>query len=139
MKRILVVEDEEALALSLKDNLTAEGYVVDLAKDGEIALVQIAQNKPDLVLLDLLLPKRDGLSVLETIKKNPDFKAIPVVVLSNLGSDIKLPGTAGDFSTVAMYADDYLIKAQNSINDIVKKINEYIGSGKKAKVVETRG
>ncbi len=124
MNRILVVEDEEFLVLALKDNLEAEGCTIDVAMNGEEAMKPIRSNRPNLILLDLLMPKRDGFYVLEEIKKNPEWKLIPIIVLSNLGSDTEIK------KALEMGADDYFVKSQHPIEEVIEKVKEYLG-GKK--------
>ncbi len=118
MGYILVVEDELFLARTLKDNLEAAGYRVSVALDGEEAIEQVKQEKPDLILLDLVLPKRDGFAVLEQMLKNPEWKMIPIIVLSNLGGedDIERAKELG--------AQEYFIKAHSSIDEVIQKIKE---------------
>ena len=125
MSRVLIVEDEDFLIRTLEDNLTTEGYTVDIARNGDEAIKKIGKKKPDLVLLDILMPKRDGFSVLEAIKKDPERKLIPVIVLSNLGEDmtIKRALEAG--------ADDFFVKSQHTIQEIVEKVKDYF-EGRKA-------
>ena len=127
MKRILIliVEDENFLVKALKDNFEAAGYVVDVALDGEDAIEKVQMSHPDLVLLDLLLPKKDGFFVLETLKKNPELQKIPVIVLSNFGGDdsIKRAITAG--------ADDYLVKSQHSIDEVIGCAKKHLSGEEK--------
>lgn len=125
MKHILIVEDEEFLTRALKDNLEAEKCTVDIAINGEEALGRIKSRRPDIILLDLLMPKKDGFCVLEEIKKNPEWKLIPVIVLSNLGGDAEIK------KALEMGADDYFVKSQHPIEEIIEKINEYL-EGRKA-------
>ncbi|MFA6502745.1 MAG: response regulator [Candidatus Paceibacterota bacterium] len=126
MKYILVVEDEDFLARVLRDNLTLEGYEIDVAVDGEEALEKIRAKQPSLILLDLLLPKKDGFQVLEELKANPDLKLIPVVVLSNLGSDADIK------RALAMGADDYFVKSQHPIAEVIERVRKYVaGAGTK--------
>ena len=120
MNNILIVEDEDFLIMALKDNLVAEGYTVDIARNGEEALKKIGEKKPSLVLLDILMPQKDGFYVLEKIKKNPEWRLIPVIVLSNLGED-KVIKRALD-----MGADDYLVKSQHSIQEVIEKVKDYL-------------
>ncbi len=127
MNKILIVEDEEFLVQALKDNLQAEHCVVDAAANGEDALERIRQNRPDLILLDLLMPKKDGFYVLEEIKKNPAWKLIPIIVLSNLGGDADIK------RALEMGADDYFVKSQHPIEEVVEKIKEYLGGQKQSK------
>ena len=125
MNRILVVEDEQFLVQALKDNLESEGYVVDSASNGEEATEHIRKNKPDIILLDLLMPKKDGFYVLEEVKKNPDWKLIPTLVLSNLGGDAEIK------RALALGADDYFVKSQHPIEEVIEKVKEYL-EGKKS-------
>lgn len=127
MSSILIAEDEDFLVRTLKDNLDAEGYTVYVAKNGEEAVERIKEKKPDLILLDLLMPKKDGFYVLGEVKSNPDWKLIPVIVLSNLGEDesIKKALEAG--------ADDYFVKSQHPIQEVVEKVKDYLEGRKTAK------
>lgn len=125
MSHILIVEDEDFLIRALEDNLVAEGYTVDIAKDGEEAVKKIRKKKPDLVLLDILMPKKDGFFVLEEIKKNPEWKLIPVIVLSNLGEDTTIK------RALEMGADDYFVKSQHPIQEVIEKVKDYL-EGRKA-------
>lgn len=125
MNHILIVEDEEFLIQALKDNLVAENYSVDVAKDGEEAVEKIGKKKPDIVLLDLLMPKKDGFYVLEEVKKNPEWKLIPIIVLSNLGGDAEIK------KALEMGADDYFVKSQHPIEEVIEKVKDYL-EGRKA-------
>jgi DNA-binding response OmpR family regulator len=120
MNRVLIVEDEDFLASTVEDNLLSEGFTVDVAKDGEEALEKIKKNKPDLVLLDLLLPKKDGFYVLSQIKQSPEDKLIPVVVLSNLGGDTEIK------KALDLGADDYFVKSQHPIQEVIDKVKKYL-------------
>lgn len=124
MSTILIVEDENFLIQALEDNLTAEGYTVNTAKDGGEAVKKIKKRKPDLILLDLLMPKKDGFFVLEEIKNNSEWKMIPVIVLSNLGGDEDVK------KALALGASDYFIKSQHPIEEVIEKIKEYLKGGK---------
>jgi DNA-binding response OmpR family regulator len=121
MKNILIIEDEGFLIQVLKDNLTAEGYMVDIARNGEEAVKKIEKKEPNLILLGILMPQEDGFYVLEKIKKNPKWKLIPVIVLSNLGEDAAIE------RAMEMGADDYFVKSQHPIEKVIKKIKEYLG------------
>jgi CheY-like chemotaxis protein len=127
MSHILIVEDEEFLIKTLGDNLTAEGYKVESAKNGEEAIEKVGKNKPDLILLDILMPKSDGFYVLEQIKNNPKWKLIPVIVLSNLGEDTTIK------KALAMGADDYFVKSQHPIQEVIEKAQDYLEGRQAAK------
>lgn len=120
MNRILVVEDEEFLATALKDNLESEGYDVEIAANGDEAMTHILKVRPNLILLDLLMPKKDGFYVLGEVKKNTDLALIPIVVLSNLGGDSEIK------RALEMGADDYFVKSQHPIEEVVEKVREYL-------------
>jgi len=126
MSRILIVEDEEFLSKALKDNFEAEGFSVSTAQNGEVALSQIEKQKPDMVLLDLLLPRKGGFEVLEELKKNPDWSLIPVVVLSNLGGDEQIK------RALEMGADDYFVKSQHPIEEVIEKVKAMLQGGEKS-------
>lgn len=81
-KKILVVEDEKNIILGVRTCLDAVGYEVETAENGEIALKAVCQNKPDLILLDLVMPQFDGFEFLETMKGNPETRQIPIIVLT---------------------------------------------------------
>lgn len=116
--KILIVEDDEFLRSLTAKRLEKEGYVVVVAVDGESGLVTAAQEKPNLIFLDLLLPGLDGFEVLGKLKANAELKDVPVVVFSNLGQkeDIERAKQLG--------ADEFLIKANFTLDDVMVKINE---------------
>lgn len=121
--KILVVEDETFLVKIYSVKLAKEGYDVQIATDGEAAIASAKSFKPDLILLDLILPKVNGFEALEEIRKMPETKDTPVIVLSNLGQqeDVKRAESLG--------ADDYLVKANFSIQDVVEKIKTVLEKG----------
>ena len=127
MNNVLIVEDEDFLIRALEDNLVGEGYTVDIAKNGGEAMEKIGKKKPDLVLLDILMPKKDGFYVLEEIKKSPEWKLIPVIVLSNLGEDTTIK------QALEMGADDYFVKSQHPIQEVIEKVKDYLEGRKAAK------
>ncbi|MGA2417679.1 MAG: response regulator [Candidatus Staskawiczbacteria bacterium] len=127
MNNILIAEDEDFLVQALKDNLTADGCTVDVAKDGEEAIEKVGKKKPDIILLDLLMPKKDGFYVLEELKKNPKWKLIPVIVLSNLGEDTAIK------RAMELGADDYFVKSQHPIEEVIEKVKDYLEGRKTAK------
>lgn len=122
---ILLVEDDAFLAEIYMTRLTGGGFEVVIAHDGEEAMSLAREIRPSLVLLDLVLPKRDGFSVLEEIKKDEELKNIPVVILSNLGEpqDIERGKKLG--------ASSYIVKAHFTPTEVfneVKKILEQSAS-----------
>ncbi len=119
-KQILLVEDEPMLANVLKQRLEKESYAVDLVRDGAEAVKALKATKPDLVLLDIILPKLSGFEIMEIMKSDPTMAQPPVVIISNLGqeSDVLKGQTLG--------AVGYFIKAQLSVEDLVGKIKEFL-------------
>lgn len=118
---IAVVEDEKMLLKYMASSLQTDAdFKVITANDGEEGERLIAQEKPDLVFLDIIMPKKNGFEVLETVKKSAVTKDIPIVVLSNLGQekDIQHAKELG--------ALDYLIKVDLEISDLVKKAHQYL-------------
>ena len=121
MKTILFVEDEAALQKTLGEILKQEGYEVIPALDGEVGLRLAKDKNPDLILLDLILPKVHGIEVLKKLKEDKETKGIPVIVLTNLG-EIK------DINRVVeLGATTYLVKAQYTLEEVVEKIKKALG------------
>ncbi len=121
MKKIVFVEDEEALQKTLGEVLRQEGYEVALASDGEAGFSLIKSEKPDLILLDLILPKMDGFEVLKRLKADTDCKDIPVIVLTNL------EGIGDVGKAIELGATTYLVKAQYSLDEVLEKIKKAFG------------
>lgn len=123
---VLIIEDDEFLRALTAKRLEKEGFKVSAAVDGESGLAKVAEIKPALVLLDLLLPGVNGFEVLEQLKANPELKQIPIIVFSNLGQheDIEKAQKLG--------ADDFLIKSNFTLDDVMAKINNRLGREAKA-------
>jgi DNA-binding response OmpR family regulator len=120
MKTILFIEDEATLQKTLGEVLTKEGYQVISALDGEIGLRMAKEKKPNLILLDLILPKMNGFEVLKKIKEDAEIKDIPIIVLTNLESmeDIQ--------KALELGAATYLVKANYSLEELIEKIKKTI-------------
>lgn len=114
--KVLVVEDEEILLTALKEELATGGYEVEGAADGLEGLEKTKSFKPDLILLDLLMPKMDGMEMLQKLKADSDVRDIPVVILTNL-SDYERISEA-----LALGAMDYLVKANYKLEDLLDKV-----------------
>lgn len=119
-KKILIVEDDKFLRELISQKLLREGYEISEAVDGEKGLKMAKDEKPDLILLDLILPGLDGFEVLSKIKEDPAAAEIPVIILSNLGQkdDIERGLKLG--------AIDYLIKAHFTPGEIIEKVKNVI-------------
>ncbi len=117
-KKIIVVEDDPLLLKALNIELLSNDFEVLSAKDGEAGLQLIRKEKPDLVLLDLVLPKMHGFEVLKSLKNDKNTEEIPVIILSNLGqfSDVKKGLDLG--------AKDYYVKASTDLSELSEKIKK---------------
>lgn len=118
MKTILFIEDESALQKTFGDVLKQEGYKIIPALDGEEGLRLAKKERPDLILLDLVLPKTHGFDVLKKLKEGEETKDIPVIVLTNL------EGVEEVDRAIELGATTYLVKAQYSLEEVVEKINK---------------
>lgn len=123
-KKILLVEDEPLLANLLKQRLEKEGFEVVAGHDGEEALKILETVQPDLILLDIILPKVSGFEVMEAIQKNPNYKKAPIIVISNLGQDTDMA------KGQSLGAIQYFIKAQVSIEELTGKIKDFFANQK---------
>ena len=115
-KTILIVEDDKFLRELIAQKLTKEGYPISEAIDGEEGIKKIKEEKPGLVLLDLILPGIDGFEVLSQMKEDPSVSSIPVIILSNLGQKEDVE------KGLKLGAVDYLIKAHFTPGEIIEKI-----------------
>ena len=117
-KTILIIEDDKFLRELIVQKLIKEGFEISEAVDGEEGMKKVKEEKPDLILLDLILPGIDGFEVLARMKEDPVLAAIPVIILSNLGQkeDVERGLKLG--------AVDYLIKAHFTPREIIEKIKK---------------
>lgn len=117
---ILIVEDDVFLADLYKTKFALEGFKVNVAYDGEKGLEMAIKNLPDIILLDLVLPKMSGFDILKEVRSNNKSKDIPVILLTNLSqkSDVE--------KGLKLGADDYLIKAHFMPSEVVEKIKKLI-------------
>lgn len=120
-KRILLVEDDRALATVYKTRLELDGFDVREVNDGEQALTVALEYKPDLILLDVMMPKISGFDVLDILRNTPALAGIKVVMLTAL-SQQKDQDRAKDLG-----ADDYLVKSQVVISDVVDRVKHHLG------------
>jgi len=117
-KKILLVDDDKELCELYKTTLTAEGFIVEVADNGETALSEIMKQKPDLVILDIMMPKIHGIDTLDILKATPETKEIKVIILSAL-SDQKMIDRAKDFGAV-----DYIVKSQVDMATVIERIRQ---------------
>lgn len=119
--RIVLVEDDQILGKVLYEELTEAGYEITQAFDGEDGLKMIRQKMPDLVLLDIVMPKKNGFEVLEALKEAPDTKRIPIIVLTMSGGDEEIK------KGLRLGANDYIVKSQHAVAEIVEKVKDFFG------------
>ena len=119
-KKIMVIEDDRFLSSLIKARLEKDGFTVLQAFDGEEAVQKLKADRPNLVILDLIMPKVTGFEVLQTISIMPGFEKVPVVILSNLAqdSDIEKARQLG--------AKEYFVKVKISIDDLIGKIKTLV-------------
>lgn len=120
-KTILVIEDEEAMQLALRDMLSFEGYTILDAKNGIEGLATALARHPDLILLDILMPKMDGLEMLKKLREDEWGKDVPVIVLTNVGDKEEIA------QAVEGNVFEYFVKTDIKITEVVAKIKEKIG------------
>lgn len=120
MKKILFIEDESALQSAASVVLTEKGYTVLSALDGEIGLTIAKEENPDLILLDLILPKKDGFEVLKELKNDPETQEIPVIILSNLEQNADIE------KALSLGARTYLVKTNYRLEEVVEKISSIL-------------
>lgn len=116
-RRILIVEDDKFSLNAYRVKLQKVGFEIKIAMDGEEAIEILKSYTPGLIILDLILPKKDGFSVLAELKANESWKKIPILIVSNLGQKEDID------RGMVLGAKDYVVKTDLSLDDLVKKIN----------------
>lgn len=119
-KNILIIEDDDFFRELISKKLASAGFEISEAIDGQKGILRAQESKPDLILLDLLLPKTDGFEVLSTLKADPSISSVPVIVLSNLGSKEDIE------KGLKLGAATFLIKSQFDLDEVISKIKSYL-------------
>ena len=122
MAKILFIAEEPALQQALGGFLSSRGYAVTSALDGEAGLALARAGRPDLILLDLVLPKRHGLEVLAELRADPALRAVPVIVLTN----VELKETVEEASRLGAKA--YLVKTNYTLEEVLAKVQAVLGA-----------
>src|SRR5476651_1691438 len=132
MAKILLVEDDAILVEMYQAKFELEGHDVRVATNGEECLAILADFRPDLILLDILMPKLNGFHVLKEIKKQPEMRQIPVILLTNLGqAEVDMNQELAK----ALGVNDYLIKSHHTPDEVVQKavkVLKNVGPGSEA-------
>ena len=120
-KKVLIIEDEEILLELLEKKLVQEGYDVQVAKDGVEGLEKIEERKPDIILLDIVMPRMGGFEVMKELQKKEEFSDIPIIIISNSGQPVEL-----DLAQ-KLGARDWLIKTDFDPKEVIDKVINQIG------------
>jgi DNA-binding response OmpR family regulator len=115
--KILIAEDEESLAKVFREKFEREKFAVKFVSSGDLVMPAAKEFMPDIILLDIIMPKKTGLVVLKELKAESDVKHIPVIMISNLDGDEQIK------ESIKLGAIDYLVKSQHPINELVEKVN----------------
>jgi|SRR3989344_2376232 len=122
MKKVALIEDDNILSKVVSEELSDAGFTVVKAVDGEEGVNLIRNEKPDLVLLDILMPKKNGYQVLEEIKQSPLTRHVPVIILSMLSVDDDIK------KGLKLGASDYIVKSQHAVSEIVDKVKNFFST-----------
>lgn len=120
MKKILIIEDEGILLELLTDKFVNSGFNVKGAQTGEMGIKLALKDHPDLILLDIILPKMDGLAMLKKLRKDTWGKGVPVIILSNLGDHKKV------IEALEIGVYDFLVKSNVKLSEVVKQVREVL-------------
>lgn len=120
-KKILIVEDEELLYNLLQRKLSQEGYEVSIAKDGVEGMKMVREIKPDLLLLDIVMPNKNGFEVMDDMQSDEELRNIPIIVISNSGQPVEID------KAKESGAKDWLIKTEFDPQEVIKKVKKQIG------------
>lgn len=120
-KKVLLVEDDESLASVYSTRLEAEGFIIRRVANGEDALAIAIEFRPDLILLDVMMPKISGFDVLDILRNTPETANVKIIMLTALGQD------ADKERAQSMGVDDYLVKSQVVIADVVAHVKKHLG------------
>ncbi len=120
--RILIVEDDQELASAYQTRLEAEGFDVFWCSNGEDALAKTAEHKPDLILLDIMMPRISGYDTLDILRNTDGVKHIKIIVLSALSQEKDVA------KAMALGANEYCVKSQTTIGEVVTKIRRLLGT-----------
>lgn len=120
-KHVLIVDDDAAIRDALSESLSVAGYAVDVAVDGKEGVNRILNDKPDLVLLDIVMPQMNGWEVLDEIRKDEEGKNTPVIILTNLEGVENVP------KALERDALEYIVKGDTDVKDILAMVKRKLG------------
>jgi CheY-like chemotaxis protein len=132
MAKILIVEDDPLMSRMYQKIFTFEGYEVEMAGDGEEGLEKVRSSRPTLILLDVMMPKMNGLQALEKLKADPETKAIPVVMLTNLA------GQQDAETALTKGAIKYIVKSEYEPKQVTNMVKEILAGYTRNEVPTTK-
>lgn len=118
--KVLVVEDDNFLVSAYRAKLTKAGFVVEIATDGEEAIAKLPAFQPDIVIMDVVMPRKDGFTTLEEIRQQEQYKELPVIIATNLGQKDEVERAQ------QLGATDFITKSNLSMSELVDKINGFL-------------
>lgn len=124
MLKIVIAEDDKMISAALTEGFKQAGFEVSPAYDGEEALAKLREVKPDIAVLDIMMPKLDGIGVVWELKADDEINKTPIVILTNMSD------TETVSKILAAGVTDYLLKSEQSIDEIVAKVTEVLNRGK---------
>ena len=124
-KNVLIVDDDPLVIRMYQNKLTKDDYLVKIASQGEEALIEVMKKKPDLILLDVMMPKMNGVETLKRLKGDSKTKDIPVIILTNLGDNPEDVEAAKKLGAI-----DYLVKANITLKYLSERVKKAIETGK---------
>lgn len=123
-KNILLVDDDPLIIRMYQNKLSKDGYAVKTATNGEEAIIQVMKEKPDLILLDVMMPKMNGVETLKALKREPKTETIPVIILTNLGDNPEDTKNAKELGAL-----DYLVKSDITLRELSERVKRVIETG----------
>ncbi len=120
-KKILLIEDEELIITLLQRKLEKEGYKVSVARNGVEGMEKMREDKPDLILLDIVMPRMGGFEVMGEMRKEKELRVIPIIIISNSGQPVELDRAK------KMGVRDWLIKTEFDPKEVLSKVRKQIG------------
>ncbi len=127
MKKVLIIEDEKIIRNLIKKKLVREGYEVEVAEDGQIGMKKIRDFKPDMILLDIIMPNMGGFEVLKKMNEDDNLSKIPVVIVSNSGQPVEID------KAKELGVRDWIVKTEFDPREVVNKVISQIGKPKNNK------
>lgn len=124
-KNILLVDDDPLIIRMYQNKLSKDGYTVKTATNGEEAIIQVMKEKPNLILLDIMMPKMNGVETLKALKGEPKTEMIPVIILTNLGDNPEDVKSAKELGAL-----DYLVKSEITLRELSERVKRVIEIGK---------